>query len=318
MVYEKDFWIGVKMSFKLPDELVFLTNSKETQKTTTEKMHDKVCVISGSTSGVGLEALKAISKAGAKCVIVARNPEKAQKVKKEIDREYNTNTDIVIADFASFSSVLTAAKEISSKYPIIDVLINSAGLYCTKKTLTQDGNELVFQVNHLSTLLFTWNLLDNIKRCQQGRIIQVNSEGHRFGGLNINNLTWKRRIYTGLRSYGASKIAQIITVREMAKELKDTNITINTMHPGTVKTNLGYNNGWLYRSYNKYILTPSMFDPKISGDALYYLAADKSLSNVSGKFFNLTILEPPASYVLNRKYYDKIYPLSKKLCGIDD
>ena len=297
------------MSFQLPDELIFIKNAKATQNVCHEKITDKICIISGATSGVGLEALKALCKGDAKCVIVARNKEKAQKIKSELDKTYNTNIDIIIADFASFESVRSAANEISKKYPIIDVLINSAGLYCTRRKLTQDGNELVFQVNHLSAFLFTHLLLENIKKSSQGRIIQINSQGHRFGGFNIKDLTWKRRPYIGLRGYGASKIAQIITVQKMANDLKDTNVTINTMHPGAVKTNLGSNNGWLYRSYNKYILVPAMDDPKISGEALYYLAADKSLSNVTGKFFNLTILEPPASYVLNRKYYDKVYPL---------
>lgn len=306
------------MSYKLPDELIFLTNAKATQKVTTEKMDGKVCIISGATSGVGLEALKAILKAGGKCIIVARNLQKAQNIKAQVDNDYGVNIDIIISDFSSFDSVRAAAKEISTKYPVIDVLINSAGLFSTRRKLTKDGNELVFQVNHLSTLLFTWLLLDNIKKSAQGRIVQVNSEGHRFGGFNINDLTWKKRPYMGLRGYGASKIAQIITVQQMANDLKDTNVTINTMHPGAVKTNLGGDNGWLYRTYNKYFIAPSMDDPKISGSAIYYLVADKSLNQISGKFFDLTILEPPASYVMNRKYYDKIYPLSKKLCGIID
>lgn len=304
------------MAYKLPDELIFITNSKLPQKACHEDMSGKLCVISGATSGVGLEALKALLKANAKCVIVARNPEKARKVKESLDKEYDAVIDIVISDFASFKSVRAAANEISKKYPVIDVLINSAGLFSTRRRLTGDGHEQVFQVSHLSILLFTWLLIDNIKKSPQGRIVQVNSEGHRFGGLNIKDLNWKRRPYIGLRGYGASKIAQIICVQKMAELLADTDVTINTMHPGAVKTNLGNDNGWLYTTYNKLFIAPAMDDPKISGDALYWLAADKSLVNVSGKFFNLTIEEPPASYVMNRKYYDKIYPLSMELIGL--
>ena len=304
------------MGIKLPDELIFLKNAKLPQKTTGESMEGKVCVISGATSGVGLAALRALAAGGAKCVMVARNRGKAANIKSEIDKEHGRGTDMVTADFASFKSVRAAAKEISEKYPAIDVLINSAGVHSTKSILTEDENELAFQINHLSSFLFTNLLLENIQSSPQGRIIQVNSQGHRFGGLNVRDLTWKRRPYIGLRGYGASKIAQLICVMEMAKKLEGMNVTINAMHPGAVKSAIGSNNGRLYRFYNRHIVQPKLDDPKISGSALYYLAAEKSLSGVSGKFFDLTIIEPPARYVIERKYYSEIYPLSKKLCGL--
>jgi NAD(P)-dependent dehydrogenase (short-subunit alcohol dehydrogenase family) len=296
--------------------LIFIKNAKLPQKTTDDSMEGKVCVISGATSGVGLAALRELAAGGAKCVIVARNREKAERVKAETDKKHGSDSDIVIADFASFVSVRAAADEISEKYPVIDVLINSAGVHSTKRIITSDGNELVFQVNHLSSFLLTELLLPNIKKSPQGRIIQVNSQGHRFGGLNIGDLTWKRRPYMGLRGYGASKIAQLICVMEMAKELGGTNITINAMHPGAVKSAIGSSNGRLYRFYNRHFVQPRLGDPEISGRALYWLAAEKSLSGVSGKFFDLTIMEPPANYVIEREYYDKIYPLTKKLCGL--
>ena len=250
---------------KLPEEFMFLKNAKAPQHKSSEQMDGKLCVISGATSGVGLAALRSLLKGGAKCVIVARNAQKVERIKSETDSEFGSDTDIVIADFASFQSMRTAASEIISKYPVIDVLINSAGLHSTRRILTQDGNEMVFQVNHLSSLLFTKLLLDNIKKSAQGRIIQVNSQGHRFGGLNINDLTWKRRPYIGLRGYGASKIAQLICVMEMAKELDGTGVTINAMHPGAVKSAIGSNNGKLYTLYNKHIVQPGLADPKVIG-----------------------------------------------------
>ncbi len=301
---------------KIPDELIFIKNAKLPQKSTGESMKGKVCVISGATSGVGYAALMRLLQGGAKCVVVARNKQKAEAIKSETDKKYGTDTDIIISDFSSFESVRRAAREITDKYQTIDVLINSAGVHSTKRRLTGDGNELVFQVNHLSSLLFTKLLMGSIKSSEQGRIIQVNSQGHRFGGLNIKDLTWKRRPYIGLRGYGASKIAQLICVIEMSKELTGTGVTINAMHPGAVKSAIGSNNGKLYTFYNKHIVQPGLSDPKIAGDALYWLAADKSLADTSGKFFDLTIQEPPAKYVLERSHYDKVYPLSLRLIGL--
>ena len=301
---------------KLPDELAFIKNSKLPQNTTSTRLDGKVCVISGATSGVGLSALESLSCAGAKCVIVARNEMKALKIRDNLIKKFSADVSVEIADFSSFSSVRTCAKKISQKYDVIDILVNSAGIHSTKKIVTEDGYEKVFQVNHLSSFLFTNLLLDNIKKSNQGRIIQVNSQGHRFGGLNLNDLNWKKRIYSGMRSYGASKIAQLICVMEMAKLLSDANVTINAMHPGAVKSAIGSNNGKLYGFYNKHFVQPHLDDPKIAGNAIYWLAADPSLKNTSGKYFNLTINEPPASYAINRKYYDKVYPLSLELCGL--
>ena len=298
---------------KLPDEFQFLKNAKLPQNTSAESMEGKVCVVSGATSGVGYAALKRLLKGGAKCVIVARNMEKALKIKKDT----GADIDIIIADFEELQSVRGAAKEISDKYHKIDVLINSAGMHSTKRRITGDGNELVFQVNHLSSLLFTKLLLPCLEKSSQGRIIQVNSQGHRFGGLNIKDLTWRRRPYIGLRAYGASKIAQLICVMEMAKELGGTSVTINAMHPGAVKSSIGSNNGRLYNFYNRHIVQPGLSDPKIAGDAIYWLAAEKSLSSVSGKFYDLTIQEPPAKYVIERKYYSEVYPMSKKFIGLE-
>ncbi len=286
---------------KLPNELMFLKNRKLRQKESMEPMKGKRCVVSGSTSGVGLEALKQFAIGGADLIMVCRNLDKAETIKNELVSLYNVQIEIVIADFADMNSVRNAAQTILNQYDSIDVLINSAGLHSTTRTLTQDGNEWVFTVNHLSTFLFTQLLLPLLKKSPQGRIIQVNSEGHRFNGLDLNDLTFEKRRYTGLKSYGASKTAQLYTVWKMAKDLAGTNVTINAMHPGGVRTNIGSNNGRLYRWFLHHVTWLFLKDPIISGKALYYLASASELSQTTGKFFNLTIEEIPAKHALDPK-----------------
>ena len=190
------------------------------------------------------------------------------------------------------------------------MLINSAGVHSTHRKLTPDGFEWVFQVNHLSSFLFTKLLLPKLLKSNQGRIIQVNSEGHRFGGLNIHDLDWSKRPYIGLRAYGASKTAQLMTVRMLADKLRDTAVTINAMHPGAVKTNIGSNNGWLYRTWMKVVIAPRLKDARISGEALYYLAAEPTLAHTSGRYFNLTIDEKPMPHVFDEDKTQKIWTLS--------
>lgn len=302
---------------KFPEELMFILNDMAVQKHSKESMSGKLCVVSGATSGVGYEAVKALASGGANICLVARNENKAKAVKQEIEKKYSVTVDYFLADFSDLQQVEKAALAIADKYPKIDVLINSAGIHSTRRILNQAGIEMVFCVNHLAPFLFTQLLLDKMIQSSPSKIIQVNSEGHRFNGLNLNDLNWEKRIYMGLRSYGASKTAQLLTVWQMAENLKGTGVTINAMHPGGVKTNIGNNNGWLYRWFLHNVTWHFLKDPKISGAALYYLASAKELSQTSGKFFNLTIEEKPAAHALNQENQKKIWDLSMKMTRLE-
>jgi NAD(P)-dependent dehydrogenase (short-subunit alcohol dehydrogenase family) len=302
---------------KLPPELQFIANARLPQKTTQQRIDGKICVITGTTSGVGYISAKRLAKGGAYLVMVCRNREKAATVQNEIKSQYGTSADIVVADFIKLDEVRGAAQRILTRYDHIDVLINNVGVHYTKRTLTPDGYESAFSVNHLASFLLTRLLLDRMKESAPSRIIQVNSQGHRFGGLVLDDLNWEKRRYRGLQGYGAAKVAQLLTVWEFADHLKGTGVTINAVHPGEVKTNIGMNNGLLYRMYNRYILRWFLKDPKISGEAIYYMAAAPEMADVSGQFFNLTINEQPAPHALDRELGRRVWKISEKLTGLD-
>ena len=301
---------------KLPEELQFIENARKPQKNTTARLDGQVCVITGATSGVGHEAAKRIAQAGAHLVLVNRNEEKAEALKAELTALSDARVDLVHADFSNLDDVQRAASHILHHFPAIHILINNAGVHMTTRRLTVDGFETAFAVNHLASFLFTRLLLERMIASAPARIIQVNSEGHRFGGLNLDDLTWKKRRYKGLQGYGASKTAQLMTVWELAERLHGTGVTINAVHPGEVATNIGMNNGFIYRWYQKYLLFPLLKDPKVSGEALYYFAAAPELSNVSGKFFNLTHEEKPAAHALDRAMGKKVWNISEELTGL--
>jgi NAD(P)-dependent dehydrogenase (short-subunit alcohol dehydrogenase family) len=303
--------------FELPEQLIFMKNDKAVQKKSDEPMTGKLCVISGATSGVGYEAVKSLAAGGANIVMVIRNETKAKAIKEEIEKIYQVKVEYLIADFSDLKQVEKAGISILEKYPRIDILINSAGIHSTKRRLNKDGLEMVFCVNHLAPFLLTRILLKRMVESSPSRIIQVNSEGHRFNGLNINDINWDKRFYTGLRSYGASKTAQLLTVWEMAKELEGTGVTINAMHPGGVRTNIGNDNGRLYRWFLHNVTWHFLKDPRISGDAIYYLASASELRDVSGEFFNLTTLEKPAEHALDKENQKKIWTLSLNMTGLE-
>jgi NAD(P)-dependent dehydrogenase (short-subunit alcohol dehydrogenase family) len=301
---------------KFPEELQFIPNSMMAQKSTSARLDGKVCVITGATSGIGYVAAKRIASVGAKVVMVCRNKEKGQRIQSELSKSYHTQCEVITADFTKLANVRRAAEEIAGRYPIINILINNAGVFNKRRRITIDGNEEVFQVIHLASFLLTRLLIDNLKAGAPARIIEVNSEAHRFGGLNIKDLDWRKRLYIGLRGYGAAKTAQLLSAWALADYLKGSGVTINAMHPGAVRTNIGMNNGLLYRLYNYYILRLFLKDPSISGNALYYLAAAPELENVSGKFFNQTIEEKPAPNALDEETGKMIWKISEQLTNL--
>lgn len=301
---------------KLPDELIFITNARKPVNTTDARMDGKLCVITGATSGVGYEAAKRLAQGGADLVLVCRNGEKAARVSRELLTDYGATADVALADFAKLAQVKEAAGAILARHERIDVLINNAGLHRTRRTLTDEGLEMVFCVNHLASFLLTRLLLDRLKSSAPSRIIQVNSDGHRFGGLSVNDLDWKRRPYHGLWSYGASKVAQLLTTWELAEQLEGSGVTINAVHPGAVQTAIGMDNGPIYRWYRHHFVNRFLKDPAIAGEALYYLAAAPEMATVSGRYFNLTTDEPPASYVMNHDVGERIWSISEALTGL--
>jgi NAD(P)-dependent dehydrogenase (short-subunit alcohol dehydrogenase family) len=148
---------------KLPDELIFIVNDRKPVKTTDARMDGKLCVITGATSGVGYEAAKRLAQGGADLVLVCRNGEKAARVSRELSTDYGATADVVLADFAKLAQVREAAGAILERIWRIDVLINNAGLHRTRRTLTEEGLEMVFCVNHLASFLLTRLLLDRLK-----------------------------------------------------------------------------------------------------------------------------------------------------------
>lgn len=303
---------------KWPDELIFMKNGRAVQHQTHASMAGKLSIITGATSGVGLSAANVLAAAQSNIVMVCRNEQKALPIKQELISKYGVSVDIVVADFSRFEDVRKAAQHIISRYPKIDVLINSVGIHSTRKLFNEDGIELCFTVNHLSTFLFTKLLMPTMIKSGTSRIIQINSEGHRFSGVKLKDINFKRRLYTGLKGYGQSKTAQLLTTLELNEQLKNTEVTINCCHPGAVKTAIGSNNGFLYRFFFKHFTSHFLKDPIISGQAIYYLAADPALAGVSGKFFNLTIDEKPAKHATDRLLSPKVYDLSMQMVGLKD
>ncbi len=301
------------MNFKKPDQLSFIKLKKVEQKSSDVTLEKSVVLITGATSGIGLETANLFASRRATLLLLVRDKLKGETLKESLIKKFNIECRVYIANFENLSDLKLTLDEVLHKETRIDILINNAGCYRTKKKILDSGIDSVFTVNHLAPLLITDQLIPLLEKGDIKRVVNVNSEGHRFGSVDMDDLNWKRRIYTGLRSYGASKTAQLHTMYIISRKLKDFNITINSMHPGAVKSNIGSHSGKIYNFYMKYFLSKILKDPSISASAIFYIGTSSDLKDTTAVFFNLTIEEIPAPHAQESDISENIYKKSMEL-----
>jgi NAD(P)-dependent dehydrogenase (short-subunit alcohol dehydrogenase family) len=261
----------------------------------------RLVVITGTTSGIGYHTARKYASRGADLLCINRNREKSEALRLEIEKEYGVRCDYKIADLSVLDDIHRVAHELAAMVTPIDVLIHNAGVYLTKREITVDGLEKVFVVQHLASFIINYLLMDKLMSQEKARIIYVNSEGHRFAawGLKLDDLNWERRHYSGLKSYGSAKLAQLLSMLVFAEHFKGSGVTVNAMHPGAVKTETGQDNGPLYRWFKRNFLDRTLKSPDLSAEALFFLGASEKLEGISGRFFNLTAAEEPAPPALD-------------------
>ncbi|MGD1821927.1 MAG: SDR family NAD(P)-dependent oxidoreductase [Pleomorphochaeta sp.] len=295
-----------------------MRNNKNDPKVCNDSAKGKFTVISGTTSGIGYCAAVEYATKGSDLLFINRNEEKTIKLCNEFRDKYNIKCDYLICDYTSLDQVKDLGLKLSKIEQNIDVFIHNAGTYLTTKQFTKDNIETVFQVNYLSSFILNYMLKDKFAKQKQTKILFVNSEGHRFAlsGVLIDDLDWKKHHYTGLKGYGNAKTAQILSMTTLSKYYEGLNITINSMHPGNVKSNMGENNGKLYRIFKHLLVLPSSRPPEIAGKALYYLGISKEVEKDNGYFFNLTEKEIPAPHALDKEMAFKLWDKSISLSGL--
>lgn len=298
--------------------IAMIRNNRSDPKICTEDFTDKLVVITGATSGIGYHTARKYASHGANLLCINRNPQKSEDLCKEIKNEFKVNCDYKIADLSILGDIHRVAEELSRLDKPIDVLIHNAGIYLTKRELANDGIEKVFVIQHLASFIMNFILMDKLKSQAKARIIMVNSEGHRFAawGLRLDDLNWDKRSYSGLKSYGSAKLAQLLSMIVFNEHFQQTGVTINAMHPGAVKTDTGQENGPAYQWFKRNFLDKSLKSPEISAEALYYLGVSKEIETVSGKFFNLTTEEEPAPPALDKEAAYELWEKSLELSGL--
>jgi retinol dehydrogenase 12 len=277
----------------------------------------RTILVTGATSGLGLVTAEALARMGAAVIVHGRNSDKAKRVVTGLVRATgNQQVSFVQADFASLADVRRLAEDLDERLPRLDVLINNAGTAVIGRpmTLTGDGYEMTFAVNHLAPFLLTNLLLDKIKKSAPARIVVVASEAHRGVKLDLDDLMGKRG-GVGFRAYSRSKLANIVFTRSLAKRLEGSGVTINAVHPGVVQTGLLSSSstpyklimilgGWLMRS------------PQQGARTSIYLASSPEVEGRSGGYYADCKLMEPTAEARDDASGERLWQLSANLVGV--
>ena len=306
--------------YKWSNIAAMIRNNRSDPETCDIDFTGKLVVISGATSGIGYYTARKYASMGADLLCINRNEEKSEALRREIEHEYGVKCNYKIADLSILAEIHRVAHDLSELNIPIDVLIHNAGVYLTKREVTVDGLEKVFVVQYLASFIMNYVLMDKLKSQKNSRIIMVNSEGHRFEawGLRPDDLNWEKRHYSGLRSYGSAKLAQLLSMLVFAEQFEGSGVTVNSMHPGAVKTETGQDNGPIYKWFKRNFLDRSLRSPEVSAEALFFLGASEKMKGISGKFFNLTTMEDPAPPATDMETARELWELTLKYSGLRD
>ncbi|HEV2120423.1 MAG TPA: SDR family oxidoreductase [Candidatus Bathyarchaeia archaeon] len=247
-------------------------------------MAGKICLVTGGNSGIGRATALGLARMGATVVIVSRNKEKGETAVADIiAKSGNRNVEMIQADMSSQDSIHNLADEFKARHEKLDLLINNAGVYLTKRTTTIDGLESTFAVNYLGPFLLTDLLLGVLKASAPSRIVNVTSDAHNGANIHFDDLQGEKR-FSGWQTYGQLKLAMILFTHELAKKLEGTGVTVNSAHPGVVRTNFAKNNGGLVMLGFRF-LGIFFISPETSAKRILYVATSPALDGVTGKYF---------------------------------
>lgn len=278
-------------------------------------MADKICLITGSSRGIGYYTALELAQKGAEVIIVSHSQERAQKAADEINAKTKSGrARFYTADLSSQADIHRLANQIRQDYTRLDVLINNAGGWFSEYQESIDGIEMTFALNHLNYFLLTGLLLGLLQESHSGRIVNVSSMAHQVNrGIDYETLQSGER-FGLISSYAQSKAANIMFTFELADRLQDTGITVNVLHPGLVNTNL-YRNFGIFNPLVKVIAKLFGKNSPEGAQTSIFLASAPKVADVTGKYFADKKIKPTSPATQDRKAWNRLWQVSEEMTG---
>jgi NAD(P)-dependent dehydrogenase (short-subunit alcohol dehydrogenase family) len=280
-----------------------------------EAMKGKVCLVTGATSGIGKATATGLAAQGATVVLACRNREKGEAVKQEIARATGNNSlELMVADLASIESTKKGAADFLARYPKLHVLVNQAGLYLNQRTLTPDGLETMFVVNHLSYFLLTHLLMPALKAGAPSRIVNGTGGIEAAGKIDFDDLQGEKK-FGPVKALAQSKLGNFLFTYELARRLEGTGVTVNIMQPGGVKTELAKGQGGFF-SFAMWLMRPLFSTPEQGADTLVWLASSPEVGGVNGKYFTKRKEAKSSARSHDKELAARLWKVSAELTGL--
>ena len=265
-------------------------------------------IITGATSGIGLETAKGLAKEKHKLILVSRNLSKLESTKKLLDSENNIDCDIYEYDLSLIKDNINFYEQILNRYSDIDFLINNVGAIFMKREETNEGLEKTFSLNHMS--YFVLSKLFS-KQVSPLKMINVSSEAHRNISLSFDDLQ-NNKNYNGWYSYKRSKLANIYLTYELHRRLLKSKSTVNCLHPGVVNTNFANDNALPFKivaSLIKYF----GISPKEGSETILYLVNNNDIRNASGLYFKKCMPVETSRVSHSKESTEKLWDYSEEI-----
>ncbi len=264
-------------------------------------LNNKIVLLTGATDGIGKETAFMLAKEGAILLMHGKRPEKGRAICREIiNKTGNKNVSYLNADFCYYNQIIAMSDAIHKQFPRIDIIVNNAGIYEEERIIPDKGPEKTFMVNYLAPFGLSLKLMDLIKKSDAARIINLSSMIHATS-IDFDNLNGEK-FYNGDNAYSLSKLCNILFTNKLSRELKNFNITVNSMHPGVINTKL-LKAGW-----------GAIGDDPIEGaKRIYYLANAEELAGISGMYFMNNNITPSAAISYDESIQDRLWNLSQAM-----
>ena len=283
------------------------------------EMKDKIILITGSSSGIGLQTAKELAGMGAEIILVARSEDKLKEAVALVETATgNKKLKYYLADFSSQKSIRAVAAQIKKDYSRMDVLINNAGGVFNEFKLSEDGLEMTIATNHFAYFLLTNLLLDLLKKADSARIVNVSSDSHYRGKIDYESFKTNKGYFI-LKAYEQSKLANVLFTAELVERLKGTRITANSLHPGSmVRTGIGDKGT---TGFVKFVwgLASAVIGMSIEDGAKtsVYLASSSDVNGVTGRYFNKCKVQEEAKLAKDRNLQQELWKVSEQMCPLN-
>ena len=279
----------------------------------------KTVLITGASSGLGLESAVVIAAMGAEVVMVARDRAKGEAALADVKkRSGSSKLSLLLGDFSTQASIRALADAYRAAHARLDILINNAGGVSKDRRLTADGIEQTFAVNHLGYFLLTDLLLDLVVASAPARIVNVASVGHRRGTLDFDDLGFARGGYSIMGAYGRSKLANVLFTRELARRLAGKNVTVTCLHPGAVATNIWSGAPAFARPILALAKWLFMDTPAEGGARVVYLATSPEVAGKTGGYYEKNVEVAPSKLAQDDEVARRLWTESARLTGLKE